>query len=340
MKLLDASKLDELAKTLAGAGYRVVVPAEDGEVVRYAEWSPEATIRTDAFPVNSAKDFLLPRSEVIDRYELHGDDFVPKEVRPEAPKTVLLAVRPCDAQALAMLDTIFNWDYEDELYNARRQATTVVPMVCTEADAQCFCTSVGGAPDSTAGADAMLRPADGGTRFILEPLTEKGEALAEAAATALADGEAQADPPAEVPARFDPEQVRAWLDENFESDLWDLLSLACLGCGACAYACPTCHCFDIQDESTRTEAVRLRNWDSCGFGLFTQHAGGHNPRPDQAARWRNRVMHKFSYIPERFSLLGCTGCGRCARVCPAGMAMLDACVRIEEESKKAPAHES
>jgi len=340
MKLFDASKLGELAKTLAGAGYRVVVPAEDGEVVRYTEWTPEATIRTDAFPVNSAKDFLLPRSEVIDRYELQGDDFVPKEVQPEAPKTALLAVRPCDAQALAMLDTIFNWDFEDELYNARRAATTVVPMVCTEADAQCFCTSVGGAPDSSAGADAMLRPADGGTKFILEPLTKKGEALVEAAGAALTDGEAEPDPPAEVPVRFDPEQVRAWLDENFESDLWDLMSLACLGCGACAYACPTCHCFDIQDEKSGSEVVRLRNWDSCGFGLFTQHAGGHNPRPDQAARWRNRVMHKFSYIPERFSLVGCTGCGRCARVCPAGMAMLDSCVRIEEESKKALAHES
>jgi len=340
MKTIDASKLTDLAQTLADAGYRVVVPTEDDNVVRYAVWSPDATIRTDAFPVNSAKDFLFPRSEVIDRYELDGDDFVPQEVDPQAPKTVLLAVRPCDAAALATLDTIFNWDYKDELYNARRAATTVVPMVCTQADTQCFCTSVGGAPDATAGADALLRPADSGTTFILEPLSEKGEAVVEAAGGALADGEAQPDAPAEVPVRFDPEQVRAWLDENFESDLWDLLSFACLGCGACAYACPTCHCFDMQDEATRTESVRLRNWDSCGFGLFTQHAGGHNPRPDQAARWRNRVMHKFTYIPERFSLVGCTGCGRCARICPAGMAMLDACVRIQDESKKAPAHES
>jgi len=340
MKLIDASRLDDLAKALAGAGYRVVVPAEDGELVRYAEWTSQATIRTDAFPVNSVKDFLLPRSEVIDRYELQGDDFVPMDVTPEAPKTVLLAVRPCDAAALALLDTIFNWDFEDELYNARRAAATVVPMVCTEADEQCFCTSVGGAPDSTENADAMLRPADGGTRFILDPLTDKGEALVEAAGTALTDGEAEPDPRAEVPVRFDPERVRAWLEENFESDLWDLMSLACLGCGACAYACPTCHCFDIQDESTRSEVVRLRNWDSCGFGLFTRHAGGHNPRPDQAARWRNRVMHKFAYIPERFSMIGCTGCGRCARVCPAGMAMLDACVRIAQESKKAPVYES
>jgi len=209
MKILDASKLSNLAEALAGAGFRVVVPVADGDRVRYAEWTPGATIRTDAFPVNSAKDFLFPRSEVVDRYQLDGDDFTPVEVHPQVPQTVLLAVRPCDAAALAMLDTLFNWDYEDELYNARRAATTIVPMVCTQADAQCFCTSVGGAPDATTGADALLRPADGGARFILEPLTDKGKALVEAAGSTLADGEATPDAPADVPVRFDPEKVRA-----------------------------------------------------------------------------------------------------------------------------------
>jgi len=340
MKTLEASKLADLAAALAGAGYRVVVPADDAGRVRYAVWTPETTIRTDAFPTNSAKDFLLPPSEVIDRFRLQGDDFEAEPVAPEAPKTVLLAVRPCDAAALALLDTVMNWDYEDVFYNARRQATTVVPMVCTRADEQCFCTSVGGAPDATAGADALLRPADGGKALVLDPLTEKGQALLQAAGAVLADREVQPDPPAEVPVRFDPEAVRAWLQDHFEDDLWDTLSLACLGCGACAYVCPACHCFDIQDERSRDTVVRLRNWDSCGFGLFTQHAGGHNPRPEQTARWRNRVMHKFAYIPERFSLLGCTGCGRCARLCPAGMAMLESCIRIQEEARKAPAHES
>jgi len=340
MKRIDANRLNDLAAALAKAGYRVVAPVEDSGVVRLTEWTEGAAIRTDAIPVNSAKDFLFPRSEVIGHWDLDGDDFTPRQVQPDAPKTVLLAVRPCDAAALALLDTIFNWDYKDEFYNARRQATTVVPMVCTAADEQCFCTSVGGAPDATAGADAMLRSADGGTRFILEPLTDKGNAIPEAAGDLVTDGEATADPPAEVPERFDVEAVTDWLSRNFDSDLWLTLGLGCLGCGACAYACPTCHCFDIQDEATRAESVRLKNWDSCGFGLFTLHAGGHNPRPDQTARWRQRVMHKFSYIPERFALVGCTGCGRCARLCGAGMSMSEVCQRIAHESKKALSHES
>ena len=105
--------------------------------------------------------------------------------------------------------------------------------------------------------------------------------------------------------------------------------MACLGCGACAYACPVCHCFDLQDESDKKECRRLRNWDSCGFGLFTLHASGHNPRPDQSARWRQRVTHKFSIYPQKFKTLACTGCGRCSRLCQAGMAIAETCERIE-----------
>ena len=63
---------------------------------------------------------------------------------------------------------------------------------------------------------------------------------------------------------------------------------------------------------------RRRNWDCCSFSLFTRHASGHNPRPTQAARYRQRVMHKFKYFPERFGTIACVGCGRCLRACRVG----------------------
>jgi len=333
MKALEASKLNDLAAALASAGYRVVAPVLDDGVLRLAEFSPPGEIQTDGVPVNSLKDFLMPRSEVIGKSRLDGDDFTIEPMSPEASKTCLFCVRPCDAAALGALDAVFNWDYADAFYNSRREGATVVALACVACDEHCFCTSVGGSPDSTAGSDAILRPACGGEILIFEPLTDKGQAAADAAGPLLADTEAQPDPPADVPVRFDPAPVADWCAGNFKSDLWNPMSLPCLGCGACAYACPACHCFDMQDEATRTASVRLRNWDSCGFSLFTLHASGHNPRPDQAARWRQRVMHKFSYFPQRFEMLGCTGCGRCARACPAGMAISEACETIAQASE-------
>jgi ferredoxin len=329
MMLFSSDKLAGVAGAFAAKGYRVIAPIGSGRIIRLAEWRPGAAIEAGAIPVNSIKDFLLPRSEVIDRCQLNGNDFVVEEVAPQTVKTVVLAVRPCDAGSLRVLDAVFNWDCQDAFYNAHREALTVVSLACVSADEHCFCTSMGGSPDSTEGADAVLRPAAGGEKFIFEPITPKGRALVEAAGTLLSDGDAAADPVAEVRPRFDLKSVADWLAKNFDSPLWQEFSLACLGCGACAHACPSCHCFDIQDEATRTRSARYRNWDSCGLALFTQHTSGHNPRATQAARWRQRVMHKLSYIPQRFNLTACMGCGRCSRLCPNGLAISETCERID-----------
>ncbi len=165
----------------------------------------------------------------------------------------------------------------------------------------------------------VLPGADGGV--LMQVNTEKGQAFVEKLGLKAAPADAKPAAAPEVDARFDPEKVKAWLDGNFDSDYWDEISLRCLGCGACSYLCPTCHCFDIVDETTWKGGERRRNWDCCSFGLFTKHASGHNPRAEQAARCRQRVMHKFKYFPERFGTLACVGCGRCVRACGVGQGL-------------------
>jgi predicted aldo/keto reductase-like oxidoreductase len=55
------------------------------------------------------------------------------------------------------------------------------------------------------------------------------------------------------------------------------------------------------------------------FRLFTLHASGHNPRPVNTPRLRQKIMHKFSYYAERHAVTGCVGCGRCIRSCPVNL---------------------
>jgi sulfhydrogenase subunit beta (sulfur reductase) len=109
------------------------------------------------------------------------------------------------------------------------------------------------------------------------------------------------------------------LDTMWESPFWEEIAQKCLNCAICSYLCPTCHCFDIQDEGNERTGRRIRIWDSCMFPLFTREASGHNPRANGADRVRQRVMHKFNYFVENLGEYGCVGCGRCVRECPVNV---------------------
>ena len=157
---------------------------------------------------------------------------------------------------------------------------------------------------------------------LVEVLTDKGSKLIDLCKDCFTDADDSVNKEsvlAKVPVKFTREQIHEKLTKAFESPIWKAQSERCLGCGACAFVCPTCACFDIQEDAHGNHGRRVRCWDSCGFTLFTQHTSGHNPRPTQATRWRQRVMHKFSYMPDRLDIYGCTGCGRCSRACPVDM---------------------
>ena len=109
------------------------------------------------------------------------------------------------------------------------------------------------------------------------------------------------------------------LDNLFEDPLWNKLAEKCLGCGICTYLCPACHCFDILDEEAGPDGKRIRIWDSCQFPLFTLQTSGFNPRPKVKERFRQRIMHKFSYLVDEHGVFGCSGCGRCVTACPVNL---------------------
>jgi ferredoxin len=280
------------------------------------------------------KAVLFPQTETLLRYKKSGDGGVQVAVADPPPAEILvLGCRPCDAAAMQLLDTVFQWDYDDVPYQRRRGNTTLVSFACAKPGPYCFCGAVGGSPADERGSDVLATlNADGSA--VLKSVTERGGQFVQRLGAAVKPATSPAPPQqaAPGPEPVDLERVRAWLDNNFGSDLWGEVALRCLGCGVCTYLCPTCHCFDIVDEAAWNHGERRRNWDSCAFRMFTVHTSGHNPRPNQTARWRQRVMHKFKYFPQRFGHTGCVGCGRCAEKCKAGQNLLDILRRITQEN--------
>ncbi len=316
------STLEAIFAALLRDGVRVLAPRRVDEHVALVPVRSFAEVALDAVQAGaSAKPAVFPPVEEVLRFSGSGPQTSLADPEPSAPPTVVFGIRPCEARAFKSLQLVFDWDSPDTLFDAHLAMTTVVALGCTQSDEACFCTSVGGGPRDTQGSDLLLQPLQGGG-FAADVLSDKGQALLALAGELLplgADGALE--PAPEVAPAFDAGAVAAALDQAFDSPVWDEQSLRCLGCGTCAFVCPTCSCFDLQDEKHDGGGRRLRCWDSCGLHQFTLHASGHNPRETQGQRWRQRVCHKFLYFPERFGTTACVGCGKCARACPADMSL-------------------
>lgn len=346
---ISAEQLGQLVADVVSGGMRVIAPVKASGTTAYAPIENLADASLDGdLPTPSLKAHFLPPNEALLSWRRNGGDV---EIAP-APTTfapqLVLGARPCDAAALEVVDKVMNWDYADELWNGRRAATTVISLACSGVDDSCFCSTVGLAPDATRGSDVMLTQVDGG--YVAEPVSEKGEAfLGEYSRffgetpsdkdSAAYASRAEARERVQRNLKIDTKRVANWLDTHFDDDLWPKLGPRCNGCGACASVCPTCHCFDINDEPMGPNAgVRRRNWDTCQSSKFTVHASGHNPRGDQNARHRQRISHKFYIYPSKFGEVLCTGCGRCVRACPASQDLvyvldsIDRLAAAEEEA--------
>lgn len=323
-----------LLDSLLLKGQRLVGPRYTAETLLYEPLSSASDLVLDQLPARSIKEAFFPVCEDLLEYRKEGQQVQLEDITPSRfQETVLVAVRPCDTAAIPVLDAVFSWDYKDQFFLERRKKTTIIGLACTTADDACFCTAVGLSPDNPRGSDLMLHPLQCGG-FLAESYTEKGEAFLKTWQDRFSEvGDAARTPLAKPEfAELDLKKIKTWLDEHFEDEAWDGIGTRCVGCGACAFVCPACHCFDIVDEGTERSGKRRKFWDACGFWKFTHHASGHNPRDMQPKRYRNRIMHKFKYYDDKFGETLCTGCGRCIRICPVGVDIAGILAEIEQKA--------
>lgn len=146
--ILTEADVAALVTDLVEAGTRVIAPVPVGPECERTEYRAierlEDALLDGTLPRRSLKEFFRPPSQ--------------QDAPPPCEPQVILGARPCDAAGVEMLDNVMGWDYRDELWRARRAATTIVTIACPRVERSCFCTAVGIGPDSTRGADALLVP--------------------------------------------------------------------------------------------------------------------------------------------------------------------------------------
>jgi len=253
----------------------------------------------------------------------------------------LVGVHPCDLEALDMLDDAYGEEPAEACWPANRASAPVIGVDCLP-DEYCFCTSVGSS-GSRAGTDLFLTPIDRG--YLVEVLTQDGEDMLR-----VGDVEQPTDDDLAAAERFR-EQKAEMMEAALEAppaeiaealanadlvDLWHEIADRCYSCGSCNITCPTCFCFDINDEFDLglTGGKRVRTWDSCQLAEFALVAGGHNFRRRRWERVRHRWNRKFNYLYHHFGRPYCTGCGRCSRACTADINIVDVTNRIIEIARE------
>ncbi|MFC1858316.1 4Fe-4S dicluster domain-containing protein [Thermodesulfobacteriota bacterium] len=286
----------------------------------------------------SPKSVIYPQSEVMFTYSLDDnkkDHHIMQEASEDDSPRAVVGIRPCDAKSFLLVQKNFDTpEYKDPYWAKPYEATTFVGLACQSPCKTCFCTSAGSGPFHQEGLDVLL--VDTGDVYLAQAITAKGETfLQKAGWTAEVETEAavkqietlRQNAENRMTSVVQTDQLKdKIITELFDADFWDDVAFACINCGTCTYSCPTCWCFDIQDETYGHSGIRLRNWDSCMYPLFTLHGSGHNPRDQKTQRVRQRFMHKLKYYVDKYGNgIQCVGCGRCINLCPVNIDIRKVC---------------
>lgn len=316
----------------AAAAYRLFGPVKEKEFHSFKPLTNGA--QPDLSCLNtrlSPKALVYPQSEVMFDYSLdesREDHHQLREAAKDYSPRAVIGIRPCDAKAFVLVRLNFDTpDYQDPYWLRAYESTTFIGLGCEAPCSSCFCTTAGCGPYHEEGLDVLL--ADAGDHYLAKVLTEKGAKFLSAGGWKTAAAKASDQTLAAMRqaaekkiTSFVPTDNLRSLPNNdlYNATFWEDVSFACINCGTCTYSCPTCWCFDIQDETRGKSGVRMKNWDSCMYPLFTLHGTGHNPRGTKLHRVRQRFMHKLKYFVDKYDRgIQCVGCGRCVRLCPVNI---------------------
>ena len=325
--IITKPAVSRFVANLLGATEVVGVTRKEGRFAFEKLARPDDLVLDYDVTILPPKKYFLPPVEKMLKFKLGG----PFEVASaqEVTRRVVMGVHPDDLAAIELLDEAFIKVNPDPYYAARRQNTYVVAVDNLHPSPNAFCPSVGTAVRDK-GFDLLLT--DIGEEYLVTIGTSRGkELLARYAETGEASDIDVVAAKAEqgkalkryvLSLSVPVSELPSLLERNYDSSYWETKAENCLNCGSCVMVCPTCFCFDVQDDVTLNlkEGWRQRRWDGCVLSDFARVATGENFRHDRASRLRHRIMRKGKYVIERYHLTGCVGCGRCGSACLSDIA--------------------
>lgn len=322
-KTIDKQAFKKFVDVLLGGDQKVYGVQAKGEKFDFGLLESADDLRLDYdVTLQPPKKFFQPPSETLMTYEMGG---AYKSVF-DNDKFILLGVHPYDMIAINQMDVLFSQDNVDNHYMIRRNNATIVACDVVTASPHVFASSMKTAVVRQ-GYDVLLT--DIGDSYVAEAATEKGEALlakARGAADATEDDlakrrrlwEKNAHELNKHKLEVSPEYLGKILDKAYDHPVWEEKAKTCFACGSCNQVCPTCYCFDVQDDVNwdLKTGQRGRCWDGCLLDGFTKVAPDHEFRNRRADRFRHRLYRKAKYVPEKIGgQVACVGCGRCIGAC-------------------------
>jgi ferredoxin len=314
------SFIENLSKTMEVVGVREKV---EGKYEFAPLESPSQLSLDYDVTLLSPKKYLLPSRETLLKFKT--GKAVSCEPALESRPLAIVGVHPYDIKGIAQLDRIFADANQDEHYRRKRQDTVIIGVDIKRPSPHAFCKSMNSATVQE-GFDLFLT--DMGESYVVAVGTKKGQGILEKHAVSRAATKEEVGRRAEIQEKIPYlfslntvttpyEQLPQLLTDHAESKLFAELAEKCFSCGSCNLVCPTCYCFDVQDDMALnlSEGERFRLWDGCLLDGFAKVATGENFREDRVERIRHRIFRKGKYIYEKYGEHGCVGCGRCAAAC-------------------------
>jgi sulfhydrogenase subunit beta (sulfur reductase) len=325
MKILKMAKvnLDLFTAILPSFG-DVFAPIQRGKGFVFERPSSWSEVRLNyTRTMLPPKKLLLPPRERTFAFDPNNGyrDFLEEASKP----MVLFGVHAYDIYGLNILDRVFaQGKFPDPYYIARRKATAVIGIDFQPDDKHLASSMNADFVDH--GFDLFL--SDIGNDYLVLVGTSRGDDMVvksqclmltpteEDIAEYKKRSKARRD---SYKVHLDLEDLPEILEMEYHSKVWDDMGERCLSCGSCSMVCPTCYCFDVNDEVElgSRKGERIRSWDSCLLKTHALVAGGENFRSKRSSRVKFRYYHKQRGFVAEYGRPSCVGCGRCVEVCPA-----------------------